>query len=71
MSDCISLAKRGLDWSVILDELLYQSKAKDKDVWITWVGERLDILVGRGLNILIMSEVDKIRDKFFKRFDDN
>jgi hypothetical protein len=66
LSDCIALAKRGLNWDVVLSELLYQSRAKNKDVWITWVGERFDILEERGLNIPIMSDVNKLRDAFFR-----
>jgi len=59
LDDCISIAStQNPDWEVILKEL-------KQDVWITWVGERLDLLVERGLDIPIMSEIDILREKFF------
>ncbi|MFH1636913.1 MAG: DUF6036 family nucleotidyltransferase [Candidatus Woesearchaeota archaeon] len=66
LEDCISLAKRGLDWKAMLRELNHQIQATGNKVWITWVGERLDILEGRGLTIPIMPEVNKLREEYFK-----
>jgi hypothetical protein len=65
LDDCIALARRGLDWSIILHELQEQIKNSGKGVWITWVGERFDILEERGLSIPIMDELDKLRDDYF------
>lgn len=69
LEDCISIAKKGIDWKVVLDELKKQITYSGKDVWITWVGERLDILVERGLEIPIMKDVDKLREKYFEEFE--
>jgi len=66
LEDCISLAKEGLDWNKILEEIKLQIKTSGRDVWITWIGERLDILVEKGLNIPIMSNIDKLREEFFE-----
>ena len=66
ITDCISIAAtQNLDWEVILNELQGQIKHTQQNVWITWVGERLDILVERGVDIPIMSKVDTLRDTYF------
>ena len=68
--DCISIATtQSPDWNSILDELKHQIKETKQDIWITWVGERLDILKERGLDIPILKEVDILREKFFEDFE--
>lgn len=69
LEDCIGLAQRGLNWNILLNELKYQVKAVKKPVWITWVGERLDILEDKGLLIPIMPEINKLRDEYIKDFE--
>ncbi len=66
LDDCIQIALQGLDWEIILKELQYQIKRSKQDVWITWVGERLDILEDKGLEIPIMNKMNKLRDSYFK-----
>lgn len=66
LEDCISLAQRGLDWGVILTELKNQIRTSGNDVWITWAGERLDMLEEKGLNIPVMKEINKLRKDYFK-----
>jgi hypothetical protein len=66
LEDCITLAKRGINWNIILKEIQSQIKHSGEDVWITWVGERLDLMVKRGLNIPIMDQIDKLRDTYFE-----
>lgn len=66
LTDCISIATtQNPNWDVILDELKHQIMLSKKQIWITWVGERLDILVERGLDIPIMKEIDKLREAYF------
>lgn len=67
LEDCISLAQRGLDWDVIIEELRRQ--VQGNAIWITWVGERLDLLDEKGLSIPIMPEINKLREDYFKEFD--
>jgi len=69
LQDCIALAQRGLNWNSILDELQSQIQHSGEDVWITWVGERLDLLVERGLSIPIMNQIDKLRDTYFEELE--
>lgn len=70
LNDCISIAgSQKLDWNTILEELQSQIKQSKQDVWITWVAERLDLLVERGLDIPIMKEIDKIREKFLDDYE--
>lgn len=65
ITDCIALARMGINWDTILDELKSQIKDAGNEVWITWIGERLDILKERGLEIPIMAEVDKLRNEYY------
>jgi len=69
LEDCISLAKRGIKWEIILNELKNQIKKSRQDVWITWVGERLDILEEKGVNITIMKEINQLRERYFKEYE--
>lgn len=68
ITDCISLAITKLDWNIILEELKDQIQASGNKVWITWVGERFDLLQEKGLNIPIMKEVDKLREEYYVNF---
>ncbi|MBN2141953.1 hypothetical protein JW711_01360 [Candidatus Woesearchaeota archaeon] len=63
--DCVSLIQRGLEWNAVISELEHQVKSYGEDVWVTWIGERLDLLEKQGLNIPIMKEVDVLREKYF------
>jgi len=65
LADCESIVRAAVDWDVILNELKSQIKKSGQDVWITWVGERFDLLEERGMTIPIMDEINKLRIKFF------
>jgi len=69
LQDCISLAEKGLDWNNVIHELQTQIQHSGEDVWITWIGERLDLLVDKGLNIPVMDQIDKLRDTYFKEIE--
>ncbi|MBI5389292.1 hypothetical protein HZB01_02840 [Candidatus Woesearchaeota archaeon] len=69
ISDCLGLAQRGIDWNAILGEVQSQIKTTGNHVWITWVGERLDILEERGLEIPIMGEVNILREAYFEDYE--
>ena len=69
LEDCISLAQRGIKWNIILNELKNQIKQSSQDVWITWVGERLDLLEDKGLNIPIMKEINQLRERYFEEYE--
>ena len=69
LTDCIALAQRGLDWNIILEEIKNQIKISGNKVWITWIGERLDILQERGLEIPIMRQMDILREEYFDDFE--
>jgi hypothetical protein len=66
IEDCISLAKRGIEWEMILDELKNQIKLSGQNVWITWVGERPGILADEGLYIPILEEVEKLSEGYYE-----
>ncbi|MFH1100614.1 MAG: hypothetical protein V1726_01060 [Methanobacteriota archaeon] len=66
LQDCISLAQRGLDWNSIIGEIQAQIYHGGEDVWITWIGERLDLLIEKGLNIPVMNQIDALREKYFE-----
>jgi len=69
LEDCIALAKLGIDWNIILKEIQSQIGQSGEDVWITWIGERLDILKDEGINIPIMKDINKLRDRYFEQFE--
>ncbi|MBI2572461.1 nucleotidyltransferase [Candidatus Woesearchaeota archaeon] len=67
LTDCISISStQNPNWDIILEELQNQIKQRKRDIWITWIGERLDILVERGVDIPIMDEVDRLRKMYFE-----
>ena len=65
LEDCVSLAQTGIEWDIIFSELKIQMKESKQNIWITWVGERLDLLEERGLTIPIMTEINKLKEAFF------
>jgi len=67
LEDCISLSMEGLNWDTIYNELLFQIKESGKDIWITWVGERLHLLDERGVNIPILSKVNNLTEEYYKK----
>ncbi len=72
ITDCMSIATtQDPDWDVIMEELQSQIKQSKQDVWITWVGEKLDLLAERGVDIPIMNQVDKLREEYFERYEKN
>ncbi len=69
LTDCESIVTAAVEWDIILDELKSQINMSKQDVWITWVGERIDILEERGMVIPIMKDLNTLRDKFFDDFE--
>lgn len=69
LEDCISLVKQGISWVIILEELVSQIETNGQDVWITWIGERFDILEEKGINISIMEEINKMREEYFNQLE--
>ncbi len=67
LEDCIRLGIPGINWEIIIKELQNQIKKSNQDVWITWVGERLDLLEDKGLVIPIMNQFNKLRNQYFKK----
>jgi len=67
IEDCISLAKRGVEWEIILDELKNQIRLSGQNIWITWVGERLGILADEGLYIPILGEVERFSEEYYEK----
>ncbi len=65
LSDCEGIVRAAVDWDIILDELKKQISSSGQDLWITWVGERFDLLEERGIAIPIMDEINKLRIKFY------
>jgi hypothetical protein len=69
LEDCKALVTGGINWETIKQELLNQIKQSDEDIWITWVGERLDLLIDMGINIPVMKEIDLLREKYFLKLE--
>lgn len=70
IADCLAIAQaKEINWIAVLEELKSQIRASGNKIWVTWVGERFDVLEERGLIIPIMNEVDKLRDEYFEEYD--
>jgi len=69
LTDCESIVRAAVDWDIIINELKSQINKSKQDVWITWVGERFDILEDRGMVIPIMDELNALRNRFFDDFE--
>lgn len=70
ITDCLAIAqKKKIDWTAIFDEVTSQIKSSGNPVWITWIGERFDILLERGLEIPIMGEINKLREDYFNELE--
>lgn len=66
LADCLNIARqKKIDWNTILEEVKDQIKTSGNPVWITWIGERLDLLEDKGLNIPIMKEINALREKYY------
>ena len=69
LEDCMKLVEPGIKWGIILQELQNQINQSKQDVWITWVGERFDLLEEKGLIIPIMNKLNKLRKKYFDDYE--
>ena len=65
IEDCLLLAQKEIDWNGMLAEIKSQIRASGQKVWITYIGERLNLLEDRNLVIPIMKDIDRLREKFF------
>lgn len=66
IEDCINLAQKDIDWTAMLQEIKEQINTSGKSIWITYIGERFDLLEEKNLTIPIMKEINKLREKYFK-----
>ncbi len=71
ITDCLALAskQKPMDWPAILEEVQNQIKISGNKVWITWIGERLDILEESGLEIPVMKDIDKLREEYYDDYE--
>ncbi|MBI3036534.1 nucleotidyltransferase [Candidatus Woesearchaeota archaeon] len=65
IADCISLTRSAIDWDMMLDEIDKQMKISGNKVWITYIGERMDLLLERGVRIPIIGKIDRLREEYF------
>ncbi len=65
IADCISLARSAIDWDEMLEEIAQQMEISGNKVWITYIGERMDLLLERGIRIPIMDKIDRLREEYF------
>ncbi len=69
ITDCMALAQqKRIDWNLILEEVKNQIDTSGNKIWITWVGERLDILKERGLVIPILEGINRLREQYFEEY---
>jgi hypothetical protein len=68
IDDCLALANAGLNYNIILEELQHQIKQSKQDIWITWVGERMDILEEKGAIIPVMNQLNQLRKEYVEKW---
>ncbi len=66
IDDCIALAKRGLDWDIILKEIQEQIRRSGQDIWITWINERLELLEEKKVNVPIIKKTSELTKEYYK-----
>ncbi len=69
IADCISLAQSAIDWDAMLDEINNQMEISGNKLWITYIGERMDMLLERGIKIPIMDKIDRIREEYLDDYE--
>ena len=69
IADCISLTEATIDWNAMLEEINDQMRISGNKVWITWIGERMDLLIEIGLKIPIIDKVNKLREAYFDEYE--
>lgn len=69
IDDCLSLAVMTIDWKSVLSEVKDQIKISGQNVWITYIGERLDLLEDKGLVVPIMKQINKLRGEYFDDYE--
>jgi len=69
IADCISLVRSEIDWKEMLDEIGKQIATSGNKIWITYIGERMDLLLEEGMNIPIIDKIDKMREEYFLRLE--
>ena len=69
IADCISLTGATIEWDSMMEEINTQIKTTGNTIWITYIGERMDILAERGITIPIMKTIDKLRDEYFDEYE--
>lgn len=69
IDDCILLSRENLEWEEMLKEIKFQIKTAGKPVWITYLGERFDLLEEKGLQIPILEEINKLSLEYFKHLE--
>ncbi len=72
ITDCMAIAStQAPDWSMILEELKTQVRMSGQDIWVTWVGERLEILLERKIDIPIMKEIYNLIEEFYDNLENS
>lgn len=71
ITDCLALARKQkpVNWQAILKEIKNQINISGNKVWITYIGERLDIIEEKGLEVPIMKEIDKLREEYLNNLE--
>jgi hypothetical protein len=69
IDDCVRINyERLLDWDIVLREAQEQSRA-GKDVWITWITSRLEILEERNIKVPIINEMRTLSEEYLEKWE--
>jgi hypothetical protein len=68
--DCVALAQKEILWKKMLQEIKEQIKISKQKVWITYIGERMELLEEKNIVIPIMKDIYKIIDEFYDELEE-
>jgi hypothetical protein len=66
LADCQNIVRKEPDWQAILSEMKHQIKESKKEIWITFIMERMDILEDRNIPIPIIEDIRKMSEQFYE-----
>ena len=68
--DCIKICISGIRWDEFLKETISQSRG-EKEVWITYISERLTDIASEGFHIPILDSIQKMADEYLERWSES
>ncbi len=66
-NDCVKICISGIRWDEFLEEAVSQSRG-EKEIWITYVSERLTDIASEGFHIPILDSIQRMEEEYLERW---